>query len=198
MMNHLYILLNLYPKGNWYREIDDDDHEYTWFLCYKKFIPRAELLEKDTTNCGHITCISTGDRASRIKSKYYLELSLSEIPTNEHLYAGSYPNILWEDAWNTIPKKHCRCWSHNPNLTWKQVVLNLKYHSSYLLSINKFNRYNAAASIQHVFRRWNKKVKSESLTQLLSRQDMIGDKLPTEIVVLLIIQTFLLDRDNAC
>jgi hypothetical protein len=70
---------------------------------------------------------------------------------------------------------------YNPNITWKDIYRRPLKLSRELFS-NNMNRWNASAKIQHTFRRWKKKIELEVSIQLLSREDILGNQLPSEII----------------
>jgi hypothetical protein len=68
----------------------------------------------------------------------------------------------------------------NPNITWKDIHYNgikLGYH--YIT--NKLIRYNSAQKIQNTFRKWSRRPRLESSTQVLL-QTCIGVYLPIELI----------------
>jgi hypothetical protein len=92
------------------------------------------------------------------------------------------PNITWNMLLDEkCFRNHKNTFHKNPNTTWKDMYYNLG-SNIFNARCGKFDRWNAASKIQHVFRRWNRKMRIEASTQLLSREDMLGDKLPYEVI----------------
>jgi hypothetical protein len=67
------------------------------------------------------------------------------------------------------------------NYTWKDILNNVPYRIDHGCTSVVFNRWNASAKIQHVFKRWKHKLKYVSLTQILCRE--LDEKIPPELCV---------------
>jgi hypothetical protein len=68
----------------------------------------------------------------------------------------------------------------NSNMTWRDIHYNNLF-DEYEVLHNKFDRWNATSAIQHSYRRWVRKVRVESSTLFLSREDILGEMLPMEL-----------------
>ena len=163
-MNHQYVLMNLFYHRGRYQVHLSSNPCVTWEIVQEN--PYCDWDYEFMSSNPNITWDIVKDNPD--KPWVFTALSI-------------HPNIAWTTVLKNLDQYHGP-FGENPNMIWKNVIDNQDIEWSIdSLMLNRFDRWNSSAKIQHVFRRWIKNVSRYACTQVLVEREFLGLILPYEL-----------------
>jgi hypothetical protein len=168
-----YYNLSYNPNITW--DIIRDNPDKDWNYEYTSYNPNInmDIVKSNPDKKWHYPSITTHDI---LENKEFRQFPIPVCNS-----PSITPDILTK---HVKPEFEPQDLSSNNNITWKYVYYN-SGDWKYTEVAHSFDsgRWNSAAKIQHVFRRWSRKMKMEISTQLLAKPEILGEILPTELCV---------------